>query len=224
VVAYDRCRCPLDLGSGETASSSSHDCECSSLPKRCLTRARRVSRATPFKRRRTSCQRPGPRRIRELRDGGKAVGGERQSAARTSEDQCQVPRRERTNLRKARKPLACRGGQAPLIALEGSEQHVREAGQRLDGSDDTTCDPLPPPDSASNPWPSGPVDNQVDGSFSFDYRFQCPSDLKSARAVDANGVKSSPRRQAARPLSAHEGQDLRGAQLAPRLPRDGRGD
>jgi len=53
------------------------------------------------------------------------------------------------------------------------------------------CDPLPEPDSAPNPWPSGAV-NAADGSFSFDYRFQCPSGVKSGQAFDVNGVKSSP--------------------------------
>jgi hypothetical protein len=49
--------------------------------------------------------------------------------------------------------------------------------------------PFPP-----NPWPPGPVD-PPDGSFSFDYQFYCSNGLKSAQAIDANGVKSSPTRE-----------------------------
>lgn len=53
------------------------------------------------------------------------------------------------------------------------------------GKKGSTCGPSP------SPWPAGPTD-APSGSFSFDYvTFACGSNVKSAVAVDANGVKSN---------------------------------
>jgi hypothetical protein len=51
------------------------------------------------------------------------------------------------------------------------------------GTKGSTCGPTPPP------WPADAVGPS--GSFSFDYTFPCGSNVKSAVAVDNDGVRSN---------------------------------
>jgi len=82
------------------------------------------------------------------------------------------------------------GGDYDIIVVGSGYTDTQPGGDLvLTCTKGSTCahDPFPTP----GPWPEGPVD-PPDGSFSFDYHFSCPSEVKSAQAVDANGVKSSP--------------------------------
>jgi hypothetical protein len=56
------------------------------------------------------------------------------------------------------------------------------------GKRGSSCGPTP------EPWPTGFVDES--GRFSFDYTFDCGSNVRSAIAVDNDGVRSSPVRGA----------------------------
>ena len=79
-----------------------------------------------------------------------------------------------------------------VIRVAGTNYFGSQPGGQLQltcgGKRGSPCGPTP------DPWPAGPVDES--GRFSFDFTFDCGSNVRFAVAVDNNGVKSSPVRGA----------------------------